>query len=174
MNEIRDPFYLYQYGTILRDHKEYSQVAVDRFAVEFVNCWLLIILFFNRISFNSLTTQLSLKNGQEARFKKIKNMEFEKTCLPAMLLKWHRIYQYFPVDQNFLVPFFKGMVCGLSMVLENKRRRGKRNDRVLQMFEGSIDRFQCQRLWIHNKYHNCSIVKVIRDNLIYSYDKLFL
>lgn len=61
-----------------------------------------------------------------------------------------------------------------SMVLENKRRRGERNDRVLQMFEGSIDRFQSQRLWIHDKYHNCSIVKVIRDNLIYSYDKLFL
>lgn len=164
MNEIRDPFYLYQYGTILRDHKEYSQLAVDRFAVEFVNCWLLIILFFNRISFNSLTTQLSLKNGQEARFKKIKNMEFEKTCLPAMLLKWHRIYQYFS----------KAWFVVSSMVLENKRRRGKRNDRVLQMFEGSIDRFQCQRLWIHDKYHNCSIVKVIRDNLIYSYNKLFL
>lgn len=42
------------------------------------------------------------------------------------------------------------------------------------MFEGLINRFQCQRLWILDKYHNCSIVKVIRDNLIYSYDKLFL
>lgn len=100
-------------------------------------------------------------------------MEFiKKKKLPTILPKMTPNLSIFSNWLEFVYYFFQRDGLWSHLWFQKIREDGKNNG-ALQMFEGLINRFQCQRLWILDKYHNCSM-KVIRDNLIYSYDKLFL